>query len=96
MGCTLETGSPPDGRAALARALAPEMAARFVAIFKPLGFHYVTLDLEGYRANSVAYAMAWLAEKTGHRIDLNKVWAEQRLSLMPNMLLIRFGQRQLV
>jgi hypothetical protein len=39
-----------------------------------------TLDLEGYRANSVAYAMAWLADKTGRRIDLNCIWNEQRLS----------------
>jgi len=39
-----------------------------------------TLDLEGYRANSVAYAIAWLAEKTGRRIDLNSIWNEQRLS----------------
>ncbi|MBI4324662.1 MAG: AIPR family protein [Chloroflexi bacterium] len=39
-----------------------------------------TLDLEGYRANSVAYAMAWLAEKSGRRIDLYRIWNEQRLS----------------
>jgi hypothetical protein len=39
-----------------------------------------TLDLEGYRANSVAYAVAWLAEKSGRRIDLNRIWTEQRLS----------------
>lgn len=39
-----------------------------------------TLDLEGYRANSVAYAVAWLAEESGRRIDLNRIWAEQRLS----------------
>jgi hypothetical protein len=39
-----------------------------------------TLDLEGYRANSVAYAVAWLAQKSGHRIDLNRIWNEQRLS----------------
>lgn len=38
------------------------------------------LDLEGYRANSVAYAVAWLAEKSGRRIDLNRIWNEQRLS----------------
>ena len=37
----------------LDRALAPEMARRFTAIFKPLGFHYVTLDLEGYRQGSL-------------------------------------------
>lgn len=35
------------------RALSPEMASRFVEIFKPLGFHYVTLDLEGYRQGSL-------------------------------------------
>jgi hypothetical protein len=39
-----------------------------------------TLNLEGYRANSVAYAVAWLAEESGRRIDLGRVWAEQRLS----------------
>lgn len=37
----------------LARALTPEMAQAFVAIFKPLGFHYVTIDLEGYRQGSL-------------------------------------------
>jgi len=37
----------------LARALHPDMAQAFTAIFKPLGFHYVTLDLEGYRQGSL-------------------------------------------
>jgi uncharacterized protein len=37
----------------LASALNPEMAQRFVEIFKPLGFHYVTIDLEGYRQGSL-------------------------------------------
>jgi pyridinium-3,5-biscarboxylic acid mononucleotide sulfurtransferase len=37
----------------LERAMNPEMARRFTAIFKPLGFHYVTLDLEGYRQGSL-------------------------------------------
>lgn len=36
----------------LALALNLEMAGKLVAIFKPLGFHYVTLDLEGYRQGS--------------------------------------------
>jgi uncharacterized protein len=35
------------------RALTLEMAARFTAIFKGLGFKYVTLDLEGYRQGSL-------------------------------------------
>ncbi|MEJ5277456.1 MAG: AIPR family protein [Thermogemmata sp.] len=38
------------------------------------------LDLGGYRANSVAYAVAWLAEKSGRRIDLDRIWKEQRVS----------------
>jgi uncharacterized protein len=37
----------------LDRAMSIEMARRFTAIFKPLGFHYVTLDLEGYRQGSL-------------------------------------------
>ncbi len=37
----------------LPAALTPEMAVRFVEIFKPLGFHYVTIDLEGYRQGSL-------------------------------------------
>ena len=37
----------------LAKALTAEMAAAFAAIFKPLGFLYVTLDLEGYRQGSL-------------------------------------------
>jgi uncharacterized protein len=35
------------------KALTPEMAQRFTAIFKALGFRYVTLDLEGYRQGSM-------------------------------------------
>jgi uncharacterized protein len=35
------------------KALDPGMAHRFVEIFKPLGFHYVTLDLEGYRQGAL-------------------------------------------
>ena len=37
----------------LERAMTAEMARRFTAIFKELGFHYVTLDLEGYRQGSL-------------------------------------------
>ena len=40
-------------REELERAMTLEMAGRFVDIFKPLGFHYVTLDLEGYRQGSL-------------------------------------------
>ncbi len=40
-------------REELDRALSLDMAARFTAIFKALGFHYITLDLEGYRQGSM-------------------------------------------
>lgn len=42
----------------LPKALSPDMAAKFVEIFKPLGFHYVTLDLQGYRQGSLNEAIA--------------------------------------
>jgi uncharacterized protein len=35
------------------RALSMDMAAILTGIFKPLGFHYVTLDLEGYRQGAM-------------------------------------------
>jgi uncharacterized protein len=37
----------------LPRALTSEMAAEFTAIFKRLGFKFVTLDLEGFRSGSM-------------------------------------------
>lgn len=40
-------------REELPRALDLNVCDRMVAIFKPLGFHYVTLDLEGYRQGSM-------------------------------------------
>jgi len=42
----------------LERALTPESAKAFTRIFKPLGFHYVTLDLEGYRQGSLNVGLA--------------------------------------
>jgi len=40
------------------RALSLEMAASFTASFRKLGFHYVTLDLEGYRQGSMNEVLA--------------------------------------
>jgi uncharacterized protein len=40
-------------REELERALSLDVFARITSIFKPLGFHYVTLDLEGYRQGSM-------------------------------------------
>jgi uncharacterized protein len=41
----------------LPHALRPEMAREFTAIFKRLGFHYVALDLEGYRQGALNEAL---------------------------------------
>jgi uncharacterized protein len=40
------------GQEDLLRALQPEIASRLAAIFKNLGYRFVTLDLEGYRTGS--------------------------------------------
>jgi uncharacterized protein len=40
-------------REELPRALNLEIAGKLTAIFKPLGFKYVTLDLEGYRQGAM-------------------------------------------
>lgn len=42
----------------LPRALDPAMAARLVAALKPLGFAFITLDLEGFRSGSLNGAEA--------------------------------------
>jgi hypothetical protein len=41
---------------------------------------FSSLDLTGYRAQSIAYAVAWLSERSQRRIDLDRVWREQRLT----------------
>jgi hypothetical protein len=40
---------------------------------------FPTLGLEGYRANTVAYALAWLATRSEHRINLSRIWDEQKV-----------------
>lgn len=45
----------------LPRALTPDMARKFVEIFKALGFTFVTLDLEGYRSGSLNTHLVKLA-----------------------------------
>jgi len=45
----------------LPRALTPEMAQKFVEIFKALSFTFVTLDLEGYRSGSLNTHLVKLA-----------------------------------
>lgn len=40
---------------------------------------FTAQDLVQWRAQSVAYAVAWLTEKSKRRINLNRIWSEQRL-----------------
>jgi hypothetical protein len=40
---------------------------------------YSRSGLEGYRANTVAYAIAWLAAHSGYRLNLTRMWDEQRV-----------------
>lgn len=47
----------------LAKALTVDSAKAFAAIFKQLGFLYVTLDLEGYRQGSLNAALPAAAER---------------------------------
>ncbi len=49
-------------------------------LFKTTEKIFTTLSLSGYRAQSVAYAIAWLAQESDRRIDLNRIWDQQRLS----------------
>jgi len=42
----------------LPSAMNPEMFARFAEIFKSLGFHFITLDVEGYRQGALNVALA--------------------------------------
>ena len=40
---------------------------------------FTTLELPQFRAQAVAYALSWLAAKSGRRIDLARIWTEQRV-----------------
>jgi len=46
----------------LSRALDPRMAARFVTVFKGLGYAFVSLDLEGYRSGSLNAALLQISD----------------------------------
>ncbi|MEO5716394.1 MAG: AIPR family protein [Luteolibacter sp.] len=41
---------------------------------------FTGLEVTGFRANSVAYAVAWLSERSKRRIDLERIWSDQRLT----------------
>jgi hypothetical protein len=68
-----------DGEPVVDRHFFEQVVARII-IWRSAEKLFDTLDKVGYRANSVAYAIAWLAERSGRRIDLDRIWREQRLS----------------
>lgn len=49
-------------------------------LFRTVERLFSTLGLVGYRAQSVAFSVAWLAVKSDWKIDLNRIWEQQRLS----------------
>ena len=55
------------------------MIARAI-LFRTTEKLFTALDLTGYRAQSVAYSVAWLAEHSGWRINLDGIWETQHLS----------------
>jgi hypothetical protein len=48
-------------------------------LFKTTEKIFSAQSLSGFRSNSVAYAVAWIVQKSDRRIDLNRIWDEQRL-----------------
>ncbi len=53
----------------LARAMVPEMATALVAAIKPLGFRWVSLDLEGYRTGSLNEILTISSERGSDSIS---------------------------
>lgn len=50
-------------------------------LFKTAEDLFTSSDLQAYRAQSVAYAVAWIAEKSERRLDLDGIWRQQRLGV---------------
>ena len=48
-------------------------------LFRTAERQFSDAGLEGYRANSVAYAVSWLARRSGWKLPLDRIWARQRV-----------------
>jgi len=68
-----------DGQPVVDRQFFEQVVARAI-MWRSAEKLFDSLDLQGYRANSVAYAVAWIAEASGRRIDLDRLWREQQLA----------------
>jgi len=67
-----------DGEPEVNRAFFHQVIARML-LWRTAEDLFDSLGVTGYRANSVAYAIAWLAETSARRIDLESIWRDQRL-----------------
>jgi hypothetical protein len=67
-----------DGHPSVDLAFFQQVVAR-VLIWRGTERLFDALELEGYRANSVAYSVSWLAERSGRRLDLDRIWRDQKL-----------------
>lgn len=76
-----------DGEPVVDRSFFEQVVARTI-IWRAAERLFDSLELEGYRAQSVAYAMAWTAEHSARRIDLQKIWREQKVSNEISLVLL--------
>jgi hypothetical protein len=70
-----ENGEPP----AIDQDYFKQLVAKAI-LFKTTEKLFSAQELVGYRANSVAYAVAWADVHSDWRIDLGRIWEEQRVS----------------
>ena len=68
-----EQGEPSVDLNYFKRAVAKAM------LFRAAEKLFTSLKLEGYRANAVAYAVSWVSRKSGYRINLDRIWEEQKV-----------------
>lgn len=68
-----------DGEPSVDRSFYEHVIARAI-LWRSAERLFDSLGLEGYRANSVAYAMAWIAEASQRRLNLDHIWRDQQLS----------------
>ena len=62
----------------LARALDPAMSRRIVEAIKPLGFRWVSLDLEGYRTGSLNEVLGTARPRSGRAARRSRAKAGSR------------------
>lgn len=67
-----------DGAPSVDRRYLQHVVARAL-LWKAAEREFDSLPISQYRAQSVAYAVAWIASRSGHRINLDAIWSAQRV-----------------